>query len=223
MSGGRGSGQKLLDWKLVAVGREKTLAGHYRLERMAAETLDAQLQRIDPVWSGVYQYSTNGNWQHPHFEKIMQFQAEDLRIYAEAYALWPDPKYLEAATKIRAYLHNFLTSPEGAFYTSQDADLVEGEHSADYFALNDAARRARGIPRIDQHIYTRENGWAINALATLAAVTGDASALAEATHAADWIIANRSLGKGGFSHDAKDAGGPYFGDQVYPASACLQA
>ncbi len=219
---GWGTVQKFLDWDLIEFCLEQSIAGDRSFERMARETLDAQLQLIDPVWGGVYQYSTDGDWQHPHFEKIMQFQAEDLHIYAEAYALWRDPKYLEAATRIRGYLRDFLTCPEGAFYTSQDADLVEGEHSADYFALDDAARRARGIPRIDQHIYTRENGWAINGLATLAAVTGDARALAEATCAADWIVAHRSLGKGGFSHGEKDAGGPYFGDQVYLARAFLK-
>ena len=123
--------------------------GDREFERMARETLDAQRQLIDPVWGGVYQYSTDGDWKHPHFEKIMQMQAENLRIYAQAYALWKEPSYLEAATKIREYLRNFLTSPDGAFYTSQDADLVQGEHSADYFALDDSDRRKRGIPRID--------------------------------------------------------------------------
>ncbi len=218
---GWGTAQKFLDWDVIEFCLAQTIAGNHDFERMARETLDAQLQLIDPVWGGVYQYSTDGDWKHPHFEKIMQFQAENLRIYAEAYALWPDPKYLRAATRIRDYLRKFLTSPEGAFYTSQDADLVEGEHSADYFALDDAARRARGIPRVDQHIYTRENGWAINALATFAAVTGDGGALADAIRAADWIIAHRSLGKGGFRHGEKDPGGPYFGDQVYVARAFL--
>jgi len=41
--------------------------------------------------------------------------------------------------KFSRYLENFLKSPEGSFYTSQDADLVPGEHSADYFALSDTA------------------------------------------------------------------------------------
>ena len=100
---------------------------------------------------------------------------------------------------------DFLTSPDGAFYTSQDADLVPGEHADEYFALSDAAaRRKRGIPRVDQHIYARENGWAINALAGFYAATGDESALADAIRAAEWIIANRSLPGGGFRHDAKD-------------------
>jgi uncharacterized protein len=144
---------------------------------MARETLDAQRKLIDPVWGGVYQYSTDGDWDHPRFEKIMQMQAENLRIYAQAYTVWKDPAYLQAARQIRDYLRNFLTSPDGAFYTSQDADLVPGEHSGEYFALNDNERRRRGIPRVDQQIYARENGWAINALATLYAVTGDTADL----------------------------------------------
>jgi hypothetical protein len=47
---------------------------------------------------------------------------------------------------------------------------VPGEHGGEYFQLSDAGRRQRGLPRIDKHIYSRENGWAINALATLYAV-----------------------------------------------------
>lgn len=81
-----------------------TLRGDKDFERRARETLAAQLDLMDPVWGGVYQYSTDGDWQHPHFEKIMQMQAEDLRIYPEAYALWHDKTYLQAANQIRGYL-----------------------------------------------------------------------------------------------------------------------
>ena len=46
----------------------------------------------------------------------MSFQAQYLRQYSQAYALWKDPKYLAAARDIGRYLAAFLTSPEGAFY-----------------------------------------------------------------------------------------------------------
>jgi uncharacterized protein YyaL (SSP411 family) len=218
---GWGTVQKFLDWDVVEFCRGEAMRGDQQFERMARETLDAQRQLIDPVWGGVYQYSTDGDWKHPHFEKIMQMQAENLRSYAQAYVLWKDPVHLEAAKKIRGYLHNFLASPDGAFYTSQDADLIQGKHSAGYFALSDTERRKHGIPRIDRHIYARENGWAINALATLYGVTGDESALDDAMRAAEWIMTNRSLPGGGFRHDAQDAGGPYLGDSIYMASAFL--
>lgn len=53
---------------------------------MARDTLRLQRKLIDPVWGGVYQYSVGGDWNEPHFEKIMQMQAENIRIYAQAYA-----------------------------------------------------------------------------------------------------------------------------------------
>jgi uncharacterized protein len=92
-----------------------------------------------------------------------------------------------------------LFSP--AFYVSQDANVISRRHSASFFSLGDEKRRAIGIPRIDKHLYARENGWMINALARLYAVTGDASTLAEAERSARWVTTHRSLaGGGGFAH-----------------------
>jgi uncharacterized protein YyaL (SSP411 family) len=218
---GWGTVQKWLDWDIIEYCMGATSRGDKEFERMARETLAAQLNLMDPAWGGVYQYSTDGDWQHPHFEKIMQMQAEDLRIYAEAYALWHEISYLQAANQIRGYLKSFLTSTEGAFYTSQDADLVPGEHGGEYFQLNASGRRQRGVPQIDTHIYSRENGWAINALAILYAVTGEQEDLEDAARAANWIIANRALPGGGFRHDEKDPAGPYLGDTLYMARAFL--
>ena len=219
---GWGTEQKFLSWDIIEYCLRQASRGGTAFGKMAHETLDVQRQLIDPVWGGVYQYSTDGDWKHPHFEKIMQMQAENLRIYAEAYALWKNPADLKSARKIRDYLRNFLTSPAGAFYTSQDADLKPGEHSGDYFALDDAARRKRGTPRIDQNIYARENGWAINALASFYAVTGDESALTNATRAAQWILTERALPEGGFRHDAENSGGPYLSDTISMARVFLQ-
>jgi uncharacterized protein YyaL (SSP411 family) len=218
---GWGTGQKLLDWDTIEYCLTETERGDQTFERMARETLAAQLNLLDPAWGGVYQYSTDGDWQHPHFEKIMQMQAEDLRIYALAYALWHDETYLRTANRIRIYLKSFLTSPEGAFYTSQDADLIDGKHGGEYFALGDSDRRKQGLPRIDTHVYARENGWAINALAILYAVSGERECLDDAIRAANWICANRSLSKGGFQHDAVDPAGPYLGDTLAMGRAFL--
>jgi uncharacterized protein YyaL (SSP411 family) len=151
----------------------------------------------------------------------MAFQANDLRIYALAYQQWNDPAYLQSARDIAKYLRNFLTSPDGAFYTSQNADLIDGKHSADYFKLDDAARRKQGIPRIDQHRYARENGWAITAFATLYKVTKERTDLDAAVRAANWVIASRALPGGGYRHDEADAGGPYLDDTLAMGRAFL--
>jgi uncharacterized protein YyaL (SSP411 family) len=220
--GSWGTDQKFLDWDSVEFAMLLARRdGNQQAEAMARQTLDQQLHLLDPAWGGVYQYSTDGDWNSPHFEKIMQMQAENLRVYSLAYAQFLDPKYLHAAQGIRRFLKTFLTSPDGAFYTSQDADVIEGHHSADYFALDDAHRRAQGIPRVDKHIYARENGWAISALVTLYASTGDTAVLDDALRATRWTIANRSLPGGGFRHGTTDANGPYLGDTIAMQRAFL--
>ncbi|MFX5199174.1 hypothetical protein ABTC72_19830, partial [Acinetobacter baumannii] len=83
-------------------------AGDAMAGRRARQTLDAALALIDPVWGGAYQYSEAGSWQKPPFERIMSFQAQYLRQYSQAYALWKDPKYLAAARDIARYLAAFL-------------------------------------------------------------------------------------------------------------------
>jgi uncharacterized protein YyaL (SSP411 family) len=214
--------KKFIDRDSVEYALSRARHGDATAEKIARQTLDAEINIIDPVWGGAYQYSTDGDWAHPHFEKIMQIQADAVRVYALAYAQYNDPAYLKAATDIAHFVEAFLLSPEGAFYVSQDADLVKGEHSAEYFALGDAERRKLGIPAIDRHIYARENGWMIASLAQLYSLTGEARYLEEAQRAARWILANRALPGGGFRHDAVDAAGPYLEDTLAMGRACLE-
>ncbi|HEY9676828.1 MAG TPA: DUF255 domain-containing protein [Drouetiella sp.] len=219
--GAWGFQQKFLDWDSVEYAIAKAIEGDKTEELRARETLNQQQKLIDPVWGGVYQYSAQGDWDHPHFEKIMQMQAEDIRVYTLGYLLWKDPAYLKAAQNIHRYLEGFLMSPEGAFYTSQDADLVKGKHSGEYFALDDAGRRKEGIPSIDKHVYARENGWAISALCDLYMATNEKKYLEQAIKAADWIVAHRGTSDGGYRHDEKDAAGPYLGDAASMGRASL--
>lgn len=188
---------------------------------MALTTLDAARALFDPVWGGVYQYSTYSDWQHPHYEKLATIQAEYLRTYALAWAQFARAEDKAAVDEIRRYIDTFLLSPQGAFYVSQDADLKPGEHSSVYFALDDNARRAHGVPRVDKHLYTLQNGSLIEALASWAEVSGDADALSQARRTTDWVIKNRSLPGGGFRHDDKDAAGPYLGDTLAMGRAFL--
>lgn len=214
-------GQKYIDRDTVEYAMLKARAGDKQNERIARHTLDEALALIDPVWGGAYQYSTGGKWDYPHFEKIMHVQGGYMRIYALAYLQFKDEKYLQAAKAIARYLQNFLTGPNGAFYTSQDADLIQGVHSREFFELNDQQRRARGIPRIDKNQYARENGWAIEGLATLYAASGDADYLQRARKALRWVLANRSLPGGGFRHAAQDRAGPYLGDSLAMGQALV--
>ncbi|WFU18318.1 DUF255 domain-containing protein [Bradyrhizobium sp. CB3481] len=219
--GGWGENQKYIDADSMDLAISRAEAGDAIAIKRARQTLDAAIALIDPVWGGVYQYSEGGAWTRAHFEKIMSFQAQYLRQYSQAYALWKDPKYLAAARDIERYLAEFLTSPEGAFYVSQDADLDHDTDGHKYYALADSERRKLGMPRIDKNLYARENGWAISGLAAYYNVTNDAMALAIAERAAKWVVDNRALADGGFRHSEKDRGGPFLGDTLAMGQAFI--
>lgn len=218
---GWGTVHKFIHTESLDYAMTRALAGDESAKERARRTLDAALNLLDPVWGGVYQYSDERDWRSPHYEKIMWYQAQYLRQYALAYATWGDEKYLEAAQNIRGYLTRFLSSPEGVFYTSQDADLNRQVHGKEFYAMDDKARRALGVPKIDKNVYARENGLAIGGLAGLYNAAPDPEILREATTAARWIIENRALGSGGFRHGENDRGGPYLADTLAMGQAFL--
>jgi uncharacterized protein YyaL (SSP411 family) len=135
--------------------------------------------------------------------------------------LWGRERYKAAADAIYRYLTSILQSPEGAFYTSQDADLSAAINGKAYYALGDKERRALGLPGIDKSIYARENGWAIRALLAYYAGAGESAALDRAKAAAHWVMENRRLTGGGFRHGESDRGGPFLADSLAMGEALL--
>jgi hypothetical protein len=231
---GWGFGHKYLDADSVEMALRLGAEGDAAYAKRAADTLDNAAALIDPVWGGMYQYSVDGVWNEPHFEKLISIQADALREYSLAYAQTQKPEYLKAAQAVNRYVAEFLRSPEdGAFYVSQDADLHDGEENAAYFKLGDEERRKQGIPRVDKHEYARENGRMISALATYYAASGDAEALTEAKTAAKWVRAHRAVAAipanaaganglgGGFRHGENDPAGPYMADTLYMGQGLL--
>ena len=214
-NGGWGFVHKYLDTESVEYALRMGARGNAEDARRATETLHDATALLDPVWGGMYQYSVSPHWSEPHFEKLISIQSDALREYSLAYAQTQNPEYLRAMQSVRQYVTNFLTaSSAGVFFVSQDADLHDGEENEAYFKLNDQGRRAQGMPRIDIHVYARENGWMIAALCDYYAANGDDSALMQARRAAAWIVMHRSLLGGGFRHDYVDAAGPYLGDTL---------
>ncbi len=221
--GGWGERHKLIDMANMEYALTRVFDGDKKEEIRARRTLDEALNLLDPEWGGFYQYSDELNWKSPHFEKIMPIQSGYMRIYAVSYALWKDVRYLMAAQAIFRYVKDFWTSPEGAFYTSQDADVGSDFLGNKFYSLGDKDRRALGrMPRIDTHIYSRENGWMISGLLSLYEVTGDGDYLDAGTRAAEWILGNRSRAEGGFSHAGKDNAGPFLEDTLSMGQAFLE-
>jgi hypothetical protein len=187
------------------------------------QTLDAAAQLIDPEFGGVYQYSTHGDWQHPHYEKIMYAQYKYLLAYSQACQEFSETRFCDKARKVADYLLEFLFSQDkGVFYTSQDADLKQGSKAHDYFKLNKKERLKKGLPRVDKHIYSAHNGQAIIGLLALYKATKDEKYLIVSQRTAQWIIENRAIIGGGFKHYKRDTAGPYLADTLYMSQALLR-
>jgi len=84
---------------------------------------------FDQVGYGFHRYSTDAEWLLPHFEKMLYDQAGLTMAYAEAYLATGNEEFVETVRQIVEYVFRDLRSPEGAFYSAEDADSegVEGK------------------------------------------------------------------------------------------------
>ena len=144
-------------------------------QERVTRTLAGAGRLVDPVWGGVYRYSVTADWQTPHYEKMLDGNAEALRTYLEAYQATGNVAYRKTAEAILRYVARFLSDPAGGFYGSQDADLYRRDSSQilmageEYFTLAEKERAAAGMPHVDQTIYANWNGQMITALLQAAA------------------------------------------------------
>lgn len=112
-------------------------------------------------------------------------------MYCWYYKMFNDIEALKKAEGIVKYVNRFLKSPSGGYYNAQDADLIPGEKSQDYFNLNDAERLKKGIPAIDKSVYTSDNAQYAEALTILWATSGKDVYLKDAVKTVDFLKTKR--------------------------------
>jgi uncharacterized protein YyaL (SSP411 family) len=96
---------------------------------------------FDHVGFGFHRYSTDAEWLVPHFEKMLYDQALLVLAYVEAFQATGNEAFAVTAREILAYVMRDLASPEGGFFSAEDAD-TEGEEGKFYLWAEQEIRDA---------------------------------------------------------------------------------
>jgi hypothetical protein len=97
----------------------------------------------DHLGGGFHRYSVDERWLIPHFEKMLYDNTLLSRTYFEAYQATRKERYRRIAEEVLNYVIREMKSPEGGFYSTQDADS-EGEEGKFYVWTRDQIKEVLG-------------------------------------------------------------------------------
>jgi len=89
----------------------------------------ASLNLMDHVNGGFFRYTTDPDWQTPHYEKMLYDNAQMVVLYLEAEKLWPGKGYAQVAEQTLAFVEKHMKHPQGGYVSSLsavDVNDIEG-------------------------------------------------------------------------------------------------
>ena len=110
----------------------------------------------DHVHGGFHRYSTDSQWQVPHYEKMLYNQAQLMIVYSRAYRLFGDPLYRFVVKDMADFLRNWMYEAGAGFYSAIDADY-QGHEGLYYLWSQDELGRLL-TPTNNLKTYSFEQG-----------------------------------------------------------------
>ncbi len=189
---------------------------------MARKTLETMAYGgvFDDQWGGFFRYASNRDWSAPHFEKMLEDNANLLSSLLALYRNSHDQAHADIARITIDFMEARLRDKaEGFFYGSQDAD-------EEFYKLLAAEREGRAEPYIDHTCYTAWNALAASAFLE-ASWTVDRPELAEVAVTALNFAWERCREPGQGMYRFYDGSSAdvlgLLGDQIHMARALLDA
>ncbi len=123
-NGGWGSAPKFPQPMLIEFLLRRFLAGDPGALSPALHALHAMARggMYDVVGGGFARYSTDTSWTIPHFEKMLYDNAQLAGVYLHAWQVTGEPAFRQVVEDSLGFISRELSSPEGGFYSSLDAD-----------------------------------------------------------------------------------------------------
>lgn len=122
--GGFGSAPKFPNPADIGFLLRRAKDGNREAETMALQMLRSMAAGgiYDQIGGGFCRYSVDERWAIPHFEKMLYDNGQLLCLYADGWQISKDPRFVTVMEETVDWLLREMRSPDGAFYSSLDAD-----------------------------------------------------------------------------------------------------
>ncbi|MBI1973199.1 thioredoxin domain-containing protein [Candidatus Micrarchaeota archaeon] len=186
--------------------------GKTEYELVARKTLDGMINIFDKEDGGFFRYATRREWVAPHYEKLLETNAQLLRLYSLAFSVTENREYEETAKGTARFIEDWLFDKQ--FWASMDAD-------EEYYQSDDRERMPP--PSVDKVAFADLNGIAACCFLDASVWLGNSQLERHAYTTLDNCLQSLVSSDGKVAHFSGESPSGMLADQAWLSLACLRA